>query len=61
MDEARNKQIFYNKNHPSNPFVLISWYELVDNCSNCGGWPLVENHFGILALVTVMGTEACLR
>lgn len=33
---------------PLNPLLLVSWYEFIDFCSNCGGWPLVENHWGIL-------------
>jgi len=49
MDEVLSKKNYYNGNYPLNPLLFVSWYEFIDLCSNCGGWPLVENHWGILS------------
>jgi hypothetical protein len=45
MDEVLAKANYYNVNFPANPFVLLSWYEFIDTCTDCVG---LENHFGIL-------------
>lgn len=46
MDEVLVKKNNYNGNYPLNSLLLVSWYEYIDLCSNCGG--IIENHFGIL-------------
>ena len=48
MDEAFTRRNSLSLASPSSAFLLMSWYEFIDKCSDCGGWPLVENHFGIL-------------
>lgn len=48
MDEVFTRRNSYAASQPSYPLLLVSWYEFIDLCSNCGGWPLVENRFGIL-------------
>ena len=48
IDEVLVKRNSYAVTDPLNAFLLLSWYEFIDLCSNCGGWPLVENHWGIL-------------
>ncbi len=52
MDEVLAKKNYYNANYPLNPLLFVSWYEFIDLCSYCGGWPLVENHWGILSYGT---------
>ncbi len=48
IDEVFVKKNYYNPAYPLYPLVLVSWYDFIDVCSDCGGWPLVEYHFGIM-------------
>ncbi len=48
MDQVLVKRNSFASTDPLNAFLLLSYYEFIDLCSDCGGWPLTENHFGIL-------------
>ena len=48
LPAIRSKQQSDGISYPLNALLLVSWYEFLDLDSGGGGWPLVENHWGIL-------------
>jgi|GEM_PF-1257992 len=46
MDEVLSRKNSLNANYPLNSLLLVSWYTLLDQCSDQGA--IVEWHFGIL-------------
>lgn len=60
IDEVLLKRDSHNRDYPLNSLLLVSWYELIDACTKCIHWPIIEieDRFGILTSDPLWGQKA---
>lgn len=59
LDTVLSKTLTHNRNYPANSILFVSWYELIDACTDCIKLPIqeIEHRFGVLTSAPLWGQK----